>query len=487
MTHFIYSLERTLPTEGGYRHGGVSGRYEDYLVTLKDTGNLKVSVVGLGSDADLKKVETIEFSNGSYNVQTGVFTPDPDTADYSWTTSGVTVDLAANTATGPEIPGGSETLASSIVNVIGGSGDDTFRGDSANNILDGGAGTDTVDYSATTLGVTVNLNAGSANGVEIGTDTLIAIENVSGGSGDDIIDGDDADNRLLENAGVDTLNGGDGDDFLGGGAGSDFLNGGAGFDTASYGLAMGPITADLAAGTVVAGPDTDLLTGIEAINGSAFNDTLRGDAGNNTLSGNDGNDFLVGRGGNDTLIGGNGIDIARFSGLRSDYTITPGGVPGSSTVTDNIVGRNGTDTLTGVELTEFDNAYVLNQRVLDLSSFGLIGGKTILGTNLNIAGVGDSLTLGANANGRFIDLGVGGPDTLTLATAGGSYGLNLANVETLKASFGDEFINMTSAVTNNMLIDMSFGAGDTLNPPTPITSSASRTSSMFTRLAEQTP
>jgi Ca2+-binding RTX toxin-like protein len=449
-----------------------SGRYEEYTVTPKDTGNLKITVVGLGSDAELKKVETIEFSDGSYDVETGVFTPDPPpppvTADYSWTTSGVTVDLVANTATGPDIPGGSETLAPTIVNVIGGSGADTFRGDGANNVLDGGAGTDTADYSPTTLGIAVNLATGTATGAEIGTDTLTAIENVTGGSGDDTIDGDSADNRLQGNAGVDTLNGGDGNDVLGGGAGNDILNGGNGIDTVGYGLAGAFIVADLVAGTVTVGSgpgmETDTVTDVENVNGSAFNDTLRGSSANNALNGNDGNDFLVGRGGDDTLNGGNGIDIARFSGVRSDYTITPGGVPGSSTVADNIVGRNGTDTLTNVELTEFDNTYMLNQRVLDLSTFGLIGGKQILGTNLNNAGAGDSLTLGLNANGRLIDLAGGGSDTLTLAPAGAGYGnLNLANVETLVGSSGAEFFNLTSVVTNNMLVDMSLGAGDQLN------------------------
>jgi hypothetical protein len=311
-------------------------------------------------------------------------------------------------------------------------------------------------------GVSVNLATGTAislvagDAANIGTDT-IALGTVNA------VRGSEFDDELRGDSGNNTLIGGGGNDFLGGGAGSDTLNGGAGFDTAGYALASGQITADLAAGTVIAGPDTDTLTSVEAINGSNFNDTLLGNGVDNTLNGNDSNDFLRGRGGNDILNGGSGIDIARFSGVRSEFTITPGGVPGSSTVTDNVVGRNGTDTLTNVELTEFDNTYVLNQRVLDLSTFGgLAAGKQILGTNLNNGGVGDNLTLGLDANGRLIDLGGGGTDTLTLQAVGSPvYNLNLANVENLVSTGGNDTVNLQN-VAVGMSIDLGGGA-DTLN------------------------
>lgn len=427
----------------------------------------------------VRHVTYFRFAGATVNAADLPFGVIPDTIDYSWTAQGVTVDLTANTATGLEI--GNQTLLGTIVNVIGGSGNDTISGGveanhlvgnggddilgggAGDDILDGGTGFDTARYGLAASAVIVDLAAGTATSGG-GNDTLISIERVVGSDHNDTLRGDAGNNTLEGGAGDDLLEGRDGDDVLGGGFGNDILDGGAGFDTASYGLALGAVNADLVAGTaLVGGVDTDTLISIEALVGSAFNDRLSGNAADNTLVGNDGNDFLVGLGGNDTLIGGNGIDIARFSGVRSQYTITPGGVPGSSTVTDNVVGRDGTDTLTGVELTEYSNAYVLNARILDLSSFGgLAAGKQIFGTNLNNAGVGDGLTLGLNANGRFIDLGAGGTDTLTLATANTTYNLNLANVEILKASFGAETINMSSVVSNNMLVDMSFGL-DTLN------------------------
>jgi hypothetical protein len=57
--------------------------------------------------------------------------------------------------------------------------------DADDDFYDGGTGCDTLDYSATTQGVTVDLACGTASGVEIGEDTISGFETVVGGSGDD--------------------------------------------------------------------------------------------------------------------------------------------------------------------------------------------------------------------------------------------------------------------------------------------------------------
>src|SRR6185503_3351001 len=75
----------------------------------------------------------------------------------------------------------------------------------------GGAGSDTLDLSAITGDVTVNL-AGIAIGGQIGLDLLSSIENVIGGKGDDLLIGDD---------GANLLNGGAGNDMLIGDSGND--------------------------------------------------------------------------------------------------------------------------------------------------------------------------------------------------------------------------------------------------------------------------
>ena len=77
--------------------------------------------------------------------------------------------------------------------------------------IDGGTGVDTVDYSQAAQGVSVDLGAGTAtSGTD--TDTLTNIENVISGSGSDSLTGSDADNVLDAGAGDDTVSGGDGSD-----------------------------------------------------------------------------------------------------------------------------------------------------------------------------------------------------------------------------------------------------------------------------------
>jgi Ca2+-binding RTX toxin-like protein len=520
-----------------------SGPFANYLFELQNDGAIRVYDTTGAEGSDLVyDVTNFRFADMTVKAADLPFGQIPTTADYSWTTQGVTVDLVLNSATGPEI--GTEVLLNSIVNVIGGSGDDVLRGDAGNNqlfggsgndfltggaggndLLDGGTGLDRASFAGAPGAVNVQLAAGTAT-VGAFTTTLQSIELVRGTDQDDTynaagfsgsstnagssgtfnefegLDGDDTitgngDTRisyLNALAGVsvnlvtgiavglapgdaaqigtdtitgvnavrgsefgdqlfggnanDTLIGGAGNDLIGGGFGSDTLDGGAGFDTASYGLAVGPITADLLTGIEVGGSDTDTLIGFEAINGGAFNDTLRGDGGANTLNGNDGNDFLVGRAGNDTLIGGNGIDIARFFGNRAAYTFAIG----------TVSGPDGVDTTNGVELLQFDDAYMLgfSLATINLTGFGLAGGVSLFGRVGN-----DLLTMGTNANGRLIDL-AGGDDTLTLGTANASYSLNLANVEHLVGASGNEIVTLTAPVANNMSIDLGFG-GDGLN------------------------
>src|SRR5207342_3357091 len=86
-------------------------------------------------------------------------------------------------------------------------------------------GTDTVSYAAETLAVAASLLASTATGTESGSDTLISIENLTGGSGND---------TLTADSGIDTLSGGLGNDLLDFAAAftsADHADGGAGSDT----------------------------------------------------------------------------------------------------------------------------------------------------------------------------------------------------------------------------------------------------------------
>jgi hypothetical protein len=118
----------------------------------------------------------------------------------------------------------------SMANLVGGPGDDTFKLSAKGSLsgsITGGGGSDTLDYSAWTTGVTVNLTTGTATAVVGG---VSGIDNVFGGAGNDNLTGGAAGGFLVGGSGNDTLVGGAGRSILIGGRGSDTLNGGSDSD-----------------------------------------------------------------------------------------------------------------------------------------------------------------------------------------------------------------------------------------------------------------
>ena len=91
---------------------------------------------------------------------------------------------------------------------FGGAGDDRVVAalDGDDDIHDGGEGHDTIDYSRTASGVTIDLDGGGASGLEVGDDTIASFEAAIGGSGDDHITA----SRLHATI----LTGGEGDDVF---------------------------------------------------------------------------------------------------------------------------------------------------------------------------------------------------------------------------------------------------------------------------------
>jgi Ca2+-binding RTX toxin-like protein len=164
--------------------------------------------------------------------------------------------------------------------LFGGTGNDILVGGAGNDLLDGGEGIDTADYSSDTDGVTVDLGTGIANGNGIGRDTLTGVENVIGGSGDDVLignalanvlDGGLGDDRIIAGAG-DTVIGGEGDDTIevqtgvGDAAG---IDGGAGRDTVTLtGTGTGSLTAQSGVESL------DVKGGSWSIAGSAIFDEI---------------------------------------------------------------------------------------------------------------------------------------------------------------------------------------------------------------------
>ena len=227
--------------------------------------------------------------------------------------------------------------------LVGGDGNDSLNGGDGNDTLNGGIGIDTASYFTSSSALIINLNKGTSNGN--GTDALISIENVTGGSGNDTIIGDGFNNYL---------DGFDGNDILVGGYGDDTLNGNMGNDTADYSTVLATVTVNLTTGKAM-GDGNDTLISIENVIGSNFADILVGDSGNNILSGGSGNDSLNGNSGDDTLNGGTGNDTADFSattsGIVVNLTTGRGTYTGDDKVIllsiENLLGGLGADTLMG--------------------------------------------------------------------------------------------------------------------------------------------
>lgn len=162
---------------------------------------------------------------------------------------------------------------------------------------------------------------------------------LSGGGGADQITAAKGDDRLEGGDGDDVLKGGDGDDVLSGGAGTDILDGGSGNDTAGYYSATAGVTVEIKSGLQnTGGAGMDLLSSIENLSGSAFDDMLTGDGFANVLRGRDGDDVLSGGDGNDRLEGGPG--------------------------TDRLYGGTGADVFAFIKLTDFGTE---RDRILDFS------------------------------------------------------------------------------------------------------------------------
>jgi hypothetical protein len=117
--------------------------------------------------------------------------------------------------------------------LTGGPSNDRFpQGDTPDaDVIDGGDGTNFVDYSARKNPLRVDLTDSSASHGETGeADTITRVQGVLGGQGADVIAGDVGVNAIGGGGGNDTVSGGAGDDILDGGSGRDRIDAGAGND-----------------------------------------------------------------------------------------------------------------------------------------------------------------------------------------------------------------------------------------------------------------
>lgn len=138
-------------------------------------------------------------------------------------------------------------------------------------------------------------------------------------NGDDLVEGGSGNDIINTGLGDDTVRGGAGDDVIRASAGADRIDGdtgegeGAGIDQVDYSRSAEGVRL-LREGDAVRGfggyAEGDVLTNVEYLIGTRFDDILSGDdLTASTLDAEDGNDQLVGGEADDLLIGGAGADV----------------------------------------------------------------------------------------------------------------------------------------------------------------------------------
>jgi Ca2+-binding RTX toxin-like protein len=401
------------------------------------TGGTGNDTLNGGEGNDTFKAESI--IDGDDTIIGGAGT---DAMDYSARTNSVTAALDGITDSGEGVE--KDHLGSDVEDLVGGHGSDVLTGNAVSNhirggdgndrisggvnggscfsdvdVLDGEAGNDTFDQGALPdCGDTVNGGAGtdrmdyqgrSAN-LTISVDGLANdgdpasggekdnvksdVEIVIGGGGNDQITGSAKDDELHGGPGNDVLNGGPGNDVLIGdrgndtlngetgndtfdesgvdaeylvaennkGAGDDTLNGGShdtlGRDTVDYSARAAAVSASIcmdstrltgAATPSLAGncadfdgdplaSERDHIVNVTHLVGTSLNDALLGGSADDVLEGGAGNDALDGGAGNDTLFGDDGND-SLLGGSGDDYL--DGGNATTKDILDAGSGANG--------------------------------------------------------------------------------------------------------------------------------------------------
>ena len=414
--------------------------YQSYLGTVMNTPFELDSYSSGGAPAtpmplDILAIQYIYGANMSYQTGNDTYPLLPyantiwdaggiDAIDASNLSNNVTVNLRQGMFSNSFANSNSATAIAygvTIENAIGGSGNDTIYGNDAANAINGGPGQDIMQggngddiYVVDNTGDSVveNLNEGTDSIQSSVSYTLPAhVENLmlTGGNANLTGTGNELDNIIASNTGVDTLAGGLGNDtyYLNNAADVVIENPGEGADTVVAGFSYSLVGTNLenvtltgSAGLSATGNASDNVlvsnTGVDTLTGGFGNDAYvlnnaadtiienpgegtdtvatsfnyslavgsnlenvtlfgsdavnaTGDALDNVITGNSAPNVLTGGLGNDTLIGGFALDTVRFSGLMSSYTIAHSGTSGT------VSGPDGTDTFSSVERLQFDD------------------------------------------------------------------------------------------------------------------------------------
>jgi hypothetical protein len=385
--------------------------------------NLKTraaSRVNGGAAGGFKHILHMAGSTGSGDLLTG-----PD-AQSTWFLTGPNIGFVGGfTFTGVE-------------SLIGGSQNDVFRfrpGGSLQGFIDGGGGSNALDYSADGgVAATVNLQTHAASRLAGGRSggfthmhgmvgSTAATDRLIGLNGDTIwqILGNNAGMAgPIAFSGFENLQGGTASDtfkFSPAGVVSGSIAGGGGADWLDYSLFTTPVRVNLGTGiaTHVAGGALGKVSQVENVTGGSGSDVLVGNSFGNILVGGPGNDTITGGTGRSLLIGGTGSDM--ITGGSADDIIISG--------TTNFDASHTALMAILSEWKRTDKTY--SQRIADLRNGGGLNGaiRLIAGTTVHDDGAGDTLTGGAGLDWFFANLGPGGVvDHITDRNNGGGETVN---------------------------------------------------------------
>ncbi|MGL4311259.1 MAG: calcium-binding protein [Paracoccaceae bacterium] len=292
--------------------------------------------------------------------------------------------------------------------VDGGEGNDYIYGGSGAENLNGGGGIDTFNNTRHAGNYSLNLGTGVTN---VAGETATGFENAYLAAGSDTVVGTGAANLIdlgagndsvFGAAGDDTLYGGLGNDTIDGGSGNDSMAGGAGNDSYFSGAATDIIFEQIGGGTdtltitystseLYVHVDNLILAGTAITGGGNYlTNQITGNASNNTLLGFEGNDTLRGLAGDDRLTGGFDADQL-VGGLGRDTFIYRETGHSYAAGQDRISAGNGAVAFEGagsavgdrIDLSVIDaNAVAANNQAFAFGSTG-IGGLSLVASGAN--------------------------------------------------------------------------------------------------------
>lgn len=310
--------------------GGI-GAVDNYSVlagggddTLTFNGSVFRASVDMGDGEDLFRVNTL--GNGGSLTESTIRGGDGN--DVFQLIEGVSVETTSlRGGEGSdlfELEGGFNKVSilggagEDVVSFLGGAGSNNFRSsfvalgadddlftdggfplDASASSVNGGGGSDTINFSGSDAGVNGNglsITGGEADDYLYGSN---GENTIRGGAGNDFIQSFDGDDYLVGGGLSDTIVLGDGNDLVEAGDGNDLVWGQDGQNT---------IDAGLGSDIVIGGLDDDSIFG----GSGQFRDYLVGNEGDDTIDGGSGDDLIYG----DDVDPGSAADFANYGSFR---------------------------------------------------------------------------------------------------------------------------------------------------------------------------